>query len=90
MESIACGTPVVSSAVWGVPKVITSEAIGFLSYSTDLAMFKTILMALGYKWDRQELVQFVRERNWKYTAQKVVIVFTFVLSDWKRVKQTAS
>jgi len=42
MESIACGTPVVASAVWGIPEVLTEEAGVLVHERSATALAKAV------------------------------------------------
>lgn len=84
MESIACGTPVVAPRIWGIPEIITSEKIGFLSDRNEVDMARLMRRALESQWDRQALIQYSHARNWDHAAKKVLDIFNSVLYDEKR------
>jgi glycosyltransferase involved in cell wall biosynthesis len=50
VESLACGTPVVATAVGGIPEIITSESVGCLSKSGGRQIAERIRDALMRTW----------------------------------------
>ncbi|MCG2831509.1 MAG: glycosyltransferase family 4 protein [Desulfobacteraceae bacterium] len=46
MESLACGTPVVATNVWGAPEILTSTGIGMLVDRTPDAFYNALKRAL--------------------------------------------
>lgn len=71
LESLACGTPVVATAVGGIPEIITSDTVGFLTERDELSLAETITRALNRSWDREKLVRHVQERTWDRVAEAV-------------------
>lgn len=64
IESIACGVPVVASAVGGVPELINSDN-GFLTEPEnpdDIA--KKLKMAIDKEWDRSKIASTVSHLTW--------------------------
>ncbi|MDG3088275.1 glycosyltransferase family 4 protein [Vibrio hannami] len=65
LESMACGTPVVATRIWGTPEVVKNEHAGLLVernvldiangikslLSSDVCRSKTRLYAEGFSWD---------------------------------------
>jgi glycosyltransferase involved in cell wall biosynthesis len=73
LESLACGTPVVATSVWGVPEVITSPALGILVKQEVLAITAGLERALGTKWQPDTLIAHARSRTWDVVAQELEI-----------------
>lgn len=71
LESLACGTPVVATAVGGIPEIITSDTFGFLTQRDELSLAETVARALNRSWDREKLVRHVQERTWDRVAEAV-------------------
>jgi teichuronic acid biosynthesis glycosyltransferase TuaC len=71
MESLACGTPVVATAVGGIPEIITSTELGLLVAAEPASIAQGISHALKTKWDREKLVQYARSRSWDVVAEEV-------------------
>ncbi len=80
MESIACGTPVVATSVWGTPEII-SNGIGVLAEKNEHDIARRISMALENEWDREEIVNYARNHTWDKVAQSVYEVFRSVLNN---------
>lgn len=72
LESLACGTPVVGTNVWGTPEVITSPELGILVARSIDAIEEGLREALSMDWDRDAIVTHAREQSWEKTAQRVV------------------
>ena len=71
LESLACGTPVVATKVWGVPEVIVSPNLGLLVDQSEEAIAKGLNDALGQSWDREALIRHAASRTWDVVAGEV-------------------
>ena len=79
LESLACGTPVVATDVWGIPEIIRSDNIGLLTKRNAQDIAGTLCLALEKKWQPNEIVQYARSQTWDITALSVLRVFREVL-----------
>jgi glycosyltransferase involved in cell wall biosynthesis len=72
LESLACGTPVVATSVWGTPEVIEDGRHGVLVERTADSIGTGIAEALGRSWDRDALVEYAHSFEWSGVAERVV------------------
>jgi len=80
IESLACGTPVVSTKVGGIPDLVLSEDYGFLvSPGDEVSLSKALEKALNRDWDRSHIADFGRQNTWDQVADRVIEVFKKVL-----------
>lgn len=79
LESLACGTPVVATNIWGIPELICSDRIGLLSEQSERDIAEKISLALKRPWDTDEIVQYARGHTWDRAALSVFEVFNSVL-----------
>jgi len=80
LESLACGTPMVATRVWGTPEIVTSPDVGILVEQSDESLTAGLESALNRAWDRDVIVQFARRRDWPTVAREVHSYFQEVLS----------
>lgn len=85
MESMACGTPVVATNVWGAPEVITNSEVGLLVERNVDSISKGLIDALRRDWKRDQIVRHVSKRTWDVVAGEVKQVFEKILAG--RVKK---
>jgi glycosyltransferase involved in cell wall biosynthesis len=83
LESLACGTPVVATAVGGIPEILSSETLGVLAERDEKKIAGAIFAALSRKWNSKELVAHARNHSWDRSAAAVQGVFQSVLNSWK-------
>jgi glycosyltransferase involved in cell wall biosynthesis len=83
MESMACGTPVVATNVWGAPEIITDPDVGILVERNPEAISKALIDALKRDWNRKKILNHVNKRSWKVVAKEVHMVFSKVIEGWK-------
>jgi teichuronic acid biosynthesis glycosyltransferase TuaC len=79
-EALACGTPVVATAVGGIPEIIRSETLGLLTESDDGRLAEKIRQALGRAWKRGEIACYMEQHSWDNTARSVVRNFETALN----------
>ena len=79
LESLACGTPVVATAVGGIPEIISSDNVGLLSEREESKLAEAIRAALKKSWRSDEIVAYARRFTWEQTALAVLDVFDSVL-----------
>jgi teichuronic acid biosynthesis glycosyltransferase TuaC len=79
LESLACGTPVVATAVGGIPEIISSDNVGLLSEREESKIAEAIRAALTKSWRSDEIVAYARRFTWEQTALAVLDVFDSVL-----------
>jgi glycosyltransferase involved in cell wall biosynthesis len=81
LEALACGVPVVATAVGGIPEIIRSEQVGLLSERSGSALAAALQAALRRSWQRDKIAEFARQRDWERTAADVFRVFETVLAN---------
>lgn len=79
LESLACGTPVVATDVWGIPEIIRSDNIGLLTKRNAQDIAATLCLAFGKQWQPDEIVRYARSQTWDIAALSVLHVFREVL-----------
>jgi teichuronic acid biosynthesis glycosyltransferase TuaC len=89
MESLACGTPVVATDIWGVPEIIRTDSIGLLTKRAEQQIAATLDRALNTAWSREALVDFARQHTWRRSAEAVQEVFDSVLKPHPDPRRTA-
>ncbi|MDB4470832.1 glycosyltransferase family 4 protein [Deltaproteobacteria bacterium] len=82
-ESLACGTPVVATAVNGIPEILNSEELGIMVKRTPEDFARGILQAYNRAWDRQYIAGKGQQRTWENVANEVHELFSRVLSNAK-------
>jgi glycosyltransferase involved in cell wall biosynthesis len=81
LESIACGTPVVATDIWGIPEVICSDKVGLLTQRNEREIAEKIYLALKRPWQYDALIQYAREHSWAQAARLVSALFESVLEE---------
>ena len=86
IESLACGTPVVATAVGGIPEIIRSEVLGLLTENDDGHMADRISEALRRTWKPKEITNYLEHHSWEDTAESVIRSFEFAIKGHARVR----
>jgi teichuronic acid biosynthesis glycosyltransferase TuaC len=81
LESMACGTPVVASAVWGTPEVVASPQAGVLMPSLDAAgVVAGICQLFSALPSRPETRRYAEGFGWDVTTQGQLALFREILA----------
>lgn len=80
LESLACGTPVVATNIWGVPEIICSESVGLLTERTEQAVAATLARAFETSWVAADVTAYAKQHSWERAAQSVHGVFENALA----------
>jgi glycosyltransferase involved in cell wall biosynthesis len=79
LESLASGTPVVATRVWGTPEIVSDEGLGILIDAVDPATLGgAVARALSTSWDRAHLAASARRFSWEGAAEAIA-------SRWERI-----
>lgn len=81
LESVACGTPVVASRVWGTPELITDPLVGRLVEPREADAFARELTAvLADRIDRAAVRAFAQGLSWENASRAQLALFGRLLS----------
>ena len=70
LESLACGTPVVATRVWGTPEVVASDELGILTEQSVDALARAMVRALEKRWNAEAMIAYASTRTWDVVAQE--------------------
>lgn len=82
-EALACGTPVVATAVNGIPEILDSEELGIMVERTPEAFAAGIEKAFTCSWDRDLIAKSGQQRTWQNVAAEVHELFSTVIENAK-------
>ena len=76
LEGMACGTPVVASAVGGIPEVVQSPEVGRLvAERTGPAFARAMMDLLAAKPDRERVRAYAKGFSWDHTSNDQLALF---------------
>ena len=76
LESMACGTPVVASSVWGTPEVVATEAAGTLMPErTPMGLVSALQRLMARYPDRAATRAYAERFDWDATTQGQIEIF---------------
>ena len=81
LESLACGTPVVATAVSGTPDILSEPTLGILVEQNVNSIRQGVEQALKYTWIHETIVKYAHEHySWEATADKTLHIFESLLT----------
>jgi teichuronic acid biosynthesis glycosyltransferase TuaC len=84
LESMACGTPVLSTRLWGTPEVVTDERVGLLVDRRDTAsLVDGIMSMLAAPRDRKTVRQYAEGFGWAQTTKAQLALFCYLTTGAK-------
>ena len=80
LESLACGTPVVATAIWGTPEVVRDAVAGRLMAGRDAgSVVRAIRSLFGQYPDREAVRRYAEGFSWAETSSAQVALFREVI-----------
>ncbi|WP_405234336.1 glycosyltransferase [Lentisalinibacter salinarum] len=85
LESLACGTPVAGTAVWGTPEVLNAPEAGVLIHEQSAAgVVKAVRRLLSAYPDRADTRRHAEKFNWDATTAGQLDVFSQAIAEGRR------
>lgn len=76
LESMACGTPVVATRIWGTPEVVASDVAGRLVDRRDGSAFADAVLSLLQNYpDRSRVRAYAEQFSWQNTTDAQIAMF---------------
>ena len=80
LESMACGTPVVATNIWGTPEVVSSPEAGQLMLERSPEALNNALEALFFHYpERTDVRRYAERFSWEKTTQDQLRLFHDIL-----------
>jgi teichuronic acid biosynthesis glycosyltransferase TuaC len=80
LEAMACGTPVVATAVWGIPEVVSTPVAGrLIGERTPSAVARAVLELIGSPKQPEAVRRYASSFTWQETTNGQIDLFREVL-----------
>ena len=80
LESMACGTPVLATAVWGTPEVVAVPEAGLLIERDAASIAEAMMRLRSNPPDRQATRRYAEKFDWQPTTEGQIGIFRSLLS----------
>lgn len=80
LESMACGTPVVATNIWGTPEVVTCSDAGVLVERNVSSIAEGITTLYTHLPDRQATRRHAEQFSWEDTSHLLHQIFTRIVN----------
>jgi glycosyltransferase involved in cell wall biosynthesis len=81
-EAMACGTPVVATAVGAIPEMVLEGVRGYVvPFGEEAALAAALEKALRRPWDRAEICAWAHARSWRQVGREVVEQMAAVVAE---------
>lgn len=81
LESMACGTPVISTSVGGTPEIVTNPQVGRLMPRRDAtALLQAFGSLMDHYPDRRAVRQYAEKYSWAETSNRQVALFRRIMA----------
>jgi teichuronic acid biosynthesis glycosyltransferase TuaC len=81
LESMACGTPVVATAIWGTPEVVQTHRVGRLMYErTPATLAQCVEELFSHYPDRRLVRAYAEGFSWEETTRGQIALFRKVMA----------
>lgn len=78
-EAQATGLPVVATAVWGIPEIVSEPYLGTLvKERTSPALAAAMASSLAASWDRPRIAELGQSRSWENVSDRLQPIFASV------------
>jgi len=75
-ECLSCGKPFIGTKVGGIPDIINSDNLGFLSESRNPSdLSEKIINAMSLNWNRNEIVSYSKQFSWDNITDKLIEIY---------------
>lgn len=78
LESMACGTPVVATEIWGNPEIIATSAAGILCNRSSDDIAKAIAALFNKYPDRSDTRHYAEQFSWEEVTQGQINIFSSI------------
>lgn len=80
-EALACGVPIIATAVGAIPDLIRDDRYGLLCEPDNVTAFAEIMKkAMSMKWDRNTISAYGRQFTWDKMARETVKIYKSILN----------
>jgi teichuronic acid biosynthesis glycosyltransferase TuaC len=84
LESMACGTPVVATPIWGNPEVVARAAAGVLTRDRSAGAIAEAVQALfAHPPDRASTRRYAERFGWEPTTEGQLELFRHAVTNWR-------
>ncbi|WP_415720425.1 glycosyltransferase family 4 protein [Photobacterium ganghwense] len=80
LESMACGTPVVATNIWGTPEVVSAPEAGVLVERDSSSIAQGLCQLLAHRPSRRQTRQYAEQFSWDDTSDLLYHLFTQIIS----------
>jgi glycosyltransferase involved in cell wall biosynthesis len=81
---MACGTPVIATAVWGTPEVVAAPEAGLLTERDGASIAEAMARLRSHPPDRQATRRYAEKFDWQPTTEGQIRIFRSLLSRLNR------
>ncbi|HEY2008377.1 MAG TPA: glycosyltransferase family 4 protein [Rhizomicrobium sp.] len=80
LESMACGTPVIATAVWGTPEVVAAPEAGLLTERDTASIADAMGRLKSHPPERQATRRYAEKFDWQPTTEGQIAIFRSLLA----------